>query len=120
MLDKKMQEEFKERLLEEKKKLEKELGRIAYKEEDGDYEAKYEDYGREREDNAEEVEDYTNRIGITESLEKDLENVENALQKIKEGTYGICENCNEEVPIERLKVYPAARNCITCKEGNEK
>jgi DnaK suppressor protein len=52
-------------------------------------------------------------------LEKELENVENALQKIKNGTYGFCENCKEEIPIERLRAYPAARQCVKCKSKNE-
>ncbi|MFW5884885.1 MAG: TraR/DksA family transcriptional regulator [Patescibacteria group bacterium] len=120
MIDQKTQQVLQKELLKEKKKLEGDLNRIANREEDGNYEAKYEDYGRDKEDNAEEVEDYATRVGITESLEKDLKNVEEALRKIEEGTYGICENCNEEIPLERLKVYPAAKNCITCKSKNEK
>ncbi|MDZ7611238.1 MAG: TraR/DksA C4-type zinc finger protein [Candidatus Moranbacteria bacterium] len=120
MRDKKIQQELKERLLEDKKKVEGELNKIAKKEEGGDYEAKYEDYGREREDNVEEIADYSTRVSITESLEKDFKNIESALEKMEQGTYGICENCDEEIPVERLKVYPAAKDCITCKQKNEK
>ena len=38
-----------------------------------------------------------------------------ALQKIDEGTYGICEECEEEIPIKRLKAIPEARYCIACQ-----
>jgi len=115
MLEPAVVAELKEKLLEEKARLEKELGRIATKE-DGDYEAKYpEDLGRDSDENAEEVEEYVAQIGVTETLEKRLKEVEAALERIKNGTYGICENCKEkEIPLERLRANPAARTCLDC------
>ncbi|MEA2007440.1 MAG: TraR/DksA C4-type zinc finger protein [Patescibacteria group bacterium] len=115
MLDQQKIQEFKEKLLQEKTKLEKELGDVAKKEDDGDYEAKFEDYGRNEEDNAEEVEEYTTKIGITETLEKNLTDVNDALIRIEDGKYGICENCPEEIRVERLEAYPAARKCMKCE-----
>lgn len=38
-----------------------------------------------------------------------------ALRKIDEGTYGICEECEEEISIGRLKAMPDARYCIACQ-----
>lgn len=108
-------EEFKVKLLEEKKRLEKELGDVAHKENDGDYETKFEDLGRDEEDNAEEVEEYSAKVGITETLEKNLKDVDDALKRIEAGNYGICENCPEEIRIERLRAYPAARKCMNCE-----
>ncbi len=90
MLDQQKTQEFKEKLLQEKTKLEKELGDVANKEDDGDYEAKFEDFGRDEEDNAEEVEEYTAKIGITETLEKNLIDVNDALVRIENGTYILC------------------------------
>ena len=115
MLDKQTTEEFKVKLLEEKNRLEKELGEMANKEADGDYEAKFEDLGRDEEDNAEEVEEYTAKIGITETLEKNLKDVDAALKRIEDGIYGKCENCPGEIRIERLNAYPAARKCMNCE-----
>jgi DnaK suppressor protein len=43
------------------------------------------------------------------------ENILRALQKIDEGSYGICEVCEEEISSKRLKAIPYARNCITCQ-----
>ena len=41
--------------------------------------------------------------------------IENALQNIEDGDYGICDRCGEDIPIKRLKVRPTARYCISCK-----
>ncbi len=51
---------------------------------------------------------------------KKLKEIEIALDKIDDGTYGICEMCEEEIGIERLKVKPFAKFCISCREINEK
>jgi DnaK suppressor protein len=49
-----------------------------------------------------------------------LRNIDEALLKIEEGEYGICEECEEEIPIGRLKVMPFARYCVKCKADIEK
>jgi len=51
---------------------------------------------------------------------RELAEIELALDKIKENLYGICEMCEEEINIERLKVKIFARYCITCREVIEK
>ena len=51
---------------------------------------------------------------------KELNEIELALDKIKKGTYGICEMCEEEIDTLRLEVKNFARFCITCREINEK
>ena len=106
---------FKEKLIEEKNRTEMELRKIASKDSEGDYKAEFEDYGREREDNASEVENYTANLGVTESLEKELEKITLALKKIENGTYGKCEKCQKDIPEKRLEVYPAASNCVECQ-----
>jgi DnaK suppressor protein len=47
---------------------------------------------------------------------KELFEIEYALSKIEEGTYGICEMCEEEISIQRLKIKPHAKYCIICRE----
>ncbi len=119
MINEKTLGELKNLLLEEKDKLEKELGLIAKKEDEGkdEYEAKFENIGRDEEDNAEEVEEYSNNLGITETLENKLKEVNGALNRMQNGTYGICENCeNEEIPLERLRAYPSASTCLKCQK----
>ncbi len=59
-----------------------------------------------------------NAIGNQQELE--LFEIDIALAKIKEGTYGICEMCEECVGVHRLKVKPHAKYCIDCREIAEK
>lgn len=52
-----------------------------------------------------------------------IREIERALQDIEEGTYGICDLCEEDIPIKRLKAKPMARYCIECQtklENEEK
>jgi DnaK suppressor protein len=49
-----------------------------------------------------------------------VRHIEEALQKIADGEYGICEECEEEIPLGRLKVVPFARYCVRCKADIEK
>lgn len=45
--------------------------------------------------------------------------IDEALRKIREGTYGKCEDCGEDISVERLKVLPFAIYCIDCQERRE-
>jgi len=49
-----------------------------------------------------------------------LRNIDEALLKIEEEEYGICEECEEEIPLGRLKIVPFARYCVKCKADIEK
>ena len=48
-----------------------------------------------------------------------LKKVNLGLDRLFEGTYGLCDECNEEISIERLKARPTAELCISCKEDAE-
>jgi RNA polymerase-binding protein DksA len=48
-----------------------------------------------------------------------LREINAALEKLKAGTYGICEICSRAIGIKRLKVMPSARLCIKCKSKEE-
>ncbi|MCK6596337.1 MAG: TraR/DksA family transcriptional regulator [Bacteriovoracaceae bacterium] len=49
-----------------------------------------------------------------------LKKIDNALLKIKEGTYGTCEECDGDIEINRLRARPIATQCIQCKEESER
>jgi len=49
-----------------------------------------------------------------------LKKIDNALFKIKNGTFGICDECEGEIEINRLRARPVATSCIACKEEAEK
>ncbi len=53
---------------------------------------------------------------ISTNLKEELLEIENSLEKIKNKTYGICESCDDNINIERLKVKPHAKYCITCRQ----
>lgn len=46
--------------------------------------------------------------------------IDAALQRISEGTYGRCEGCRQPIPIARLRALPAVRFCVDCARGHEK
>ena len=48
-----------------------------------------------------------------------LKAIEEALRRIDEGDYGICEDCDEEIPVGRLNAMPFAVRCIECQEKHE-
>ena len=49
-----------------------------------------------------------------------LHAIDEALLRIDEGEYGVCEECEEEIPLGRLKAMPFARHCVRCKSDLEK
>ncbi|QWR77286.1 TraR/DksA family transcriptional regulator [Candidatus Magnetomonas plexicatena] len=49
-----------------------------------------------------------------------LNKIDEALRKIHNGTYGICEDCGQEISAGRLRVLPYAVHCVECKERVEK
>jgi len=59
-------------------------------------------------------------LDIASTEQQLLNRIDEALGKIKDGTYGFCETCEVEIGMERLKAVPYARLCIKCKEEEEK
>ena len=116
-MDQKLIDELKEKLETEKLSLEKELESFAKKDDSpkGDWETKYPN--RENgnmEEEADEVQEYGNMLPVEHSLELKLKDVDLALEKIKNGTYGVCENCGKEIDKERLLACPEAKTCLKC------
>ncbi|HLZ96205.1 MAG TPA: TraR/DksA family transcriptional regulator [Candidatus Dormibacteraeota bacterium] len=48
-------------------------------------------------------------------LDENRAQVERALERVKEGAYGLCEDCGHRIPTERLKYQPAATRCVECQ-----
>ncbi|GAA0570097.1 TraR/DksA family transcriptional regulator [Actinomadura livida] len=51
-----------------------------------------------------------------ESLQSTLEEIDAALARLDDGTYGLCEDCGEPVPEGRLEIIPYARRCVQCQQ----
>jgi len=57
-------------------------------------------------------------IALNEHAETELEDINEALHAIEEGTYGICKVCSLDIPLERLLAIPTAKTCIEHAEKN--
>ena len=106
----------KEELLSKKELVEKELGSFAQKTSEDNWETKFPQMNdnNDEEEETDEVEEYENLLPVEKSLEEDLKNINIALGKIEEGTYGKCDDCGKEISEERLTALPEAKNCTEC------
>lgn len=105
-----------ERLENEKKLLEEELGRLGARNPDtpGDWVAakpEGEEFGADRTDNAGVIEEMHENNASMNELEGRYNSVVGALERMKAGTYGVCEISGHDIEIERLEANPAARTC---------
>ncbi len=46
---------------------------------------------------------------------EEIDDIDSALNKLEEGTYGACEECGEDIPIKRLEAVPSALYCVPCQ-----
>ena len=58
-------------------------------------------------------------LGLIENEEEVLRDIADAIAKIEEGIYGLCETCEKKISKARLKVVPHARLCIECQRKEE-
>ncbi|MBU4337387.1 MAG: TraR/DksA C4-type zinc finger protein, partial [Actinobacteria bacterium] len=49
-----------------------------------------------------------------------LQQTQHALDRIRSGTYGVCESCGEPVGKARLQAFPRANLCVECKQREER
>lgn len=122
-MNKQLIKQLKKTLEEEKKIVQKELQRFAQEDKKlkGDWDTRFPRFDKEMggsslEKAADEVEEYEALLPIEFSLEKKLQNINFALERIKKGKYGICKVCKKPITLERLKAFPAAETCKNCKE----
>jgi DnaK suppressor protein len=55
-------------------------------------------------------------IALADQLGSHRNDVVNALKRVEAGTYGKCERCGNEIPVERLEALPTATLCVACKQ----
>ena len=73
-------------------------------------------YGNHMADDATEAFEQARDLSVRTRMEHTLHEVEDALAKFEQGTYGICENCGVKIDWARLEAKPEARLCIKCKQ----
>jgi len=52
--------------------------------------------------------------------QEELRDIEQARDRMADGSYGICHDCGREIPFERLKAQPSAKRCVACQSAFEK
>ena len=57
---------------------------------------------------------------LREKEQRTLSEIDEALQRMEEGTYGLCEECEDEIGARRLEIFPTARLCIAHQEEKER
>jgi len=78
------------------------------------------DEGRDTYDLASDERDREINFILNDREREKLVAIDEALQRIKEKSYGICESCEGEIQLGRLKVLPFTRLCVKCQEENER
>jgi len=68
-----------------------------------------------REEEAMESFEMEKRVSMEKRLKEQLADVEHALKKIEDGTYGRCDNCGQPIDPARLEALPQANLCLRCK-----
>jgi DnaK suppressor protein len=114
-MDKKKIKAFRDRLVEERSAL---LGVVG----------RNEDYGRQADmeatqDPADKASNsYTKELLFCQSTNDRiiLTQIDEALERMEDGEYGVCVNCGQEVQPKRLEAVPWARYCITCQDLQER
>jgi DnaK suppressor protein len=102
-------------LLETKKQLLKEMQERVKGETEG-----VKDEGRDTYDLASDERDREINFILNDREREKLHAIDEALQRIKDKTYGICESCEGDIHLGRLKILPFTRLCVKCQEENEK
>ncbi|MBX6423963.1 RNA polymerase-binding protein DksA [Thermosulfurimonas sp. F29] len=113
-MDPRKLEHFKNLLIEKKKKLLAEADRTFHALEGGA------EHLADPTDIATMESDLGFELRLRDRERKLIKKIDRALQKIEEGSYGICEACGEEIEEKRLEARPEATLCIRCKREQER
>lgn len=116
-MDKKELAYFKNLLLEKRKEILEELGYIKDVSENGSEDRFGEDttYSTHMADHGTDEQEREKRFYHASRENKFLIYIDEALDRIENGTYGICIGCHQEIPKERLEAVPHTQKCVPCK-----
>lgn len=117
MINKKELDEIKKQLLDQREELLESLKEISQPNarESDNLSPKFPEYGDKPDENAQEIVDYGTSSRVEVILEKSLADINGALKRIEDGTYGICKYCKHPISPKRLKARPVASTCMSCK-----
>jgi len=113
-MDEKKLESFRQKLVEMRSKI------------SGEFEQTLESSSEEFRGSTPDVNDEASRtisrrilLEIGDKSHEALQNIEDALERIEDGEYGVCEECGEDIPEKRLDLVPHAIHCVGCQQKLE-
>lgn len=77
--------------------------------------AEFPEFGDKPDENAQEIDSYSTNLATEKILESSLRDIDNALERMAKGTYGVCKYCGKEIGEKRLLARPVASACVECK-----
>ena len=77
--------------------------------------------GRVHDSGEESVADLLADIGLADIDREvgEVSDIEQAMIRIATGLYGVCIDCETDIPLERLRAYPTAKRCLACQQSHE-
>ncbi|MCT4621369.1 MAG: TraR/DksA C4-type zinc finger protein [Marinisporobacter sp.] len=114
-------EYFKEKLLKERKEVGETLDRMDKNEPNESMQSYFDElsmYDNHPADIGTETFQVEMNLNLKKNEKLALQEIDEALQKINEGTYGHCVSCGKEIPEERLEIMPATLKCIECEKDS--
>lgn len=117
-MDTKTVKGIKEKLEKERERIEAQLSSFAKRSttDASNYDAEFPQYGDKDDENAAEVEVYSTNLTLERTLEKALRDINKALSRMKDGTYGTCKYCEKKINPKRLVARLTSTSCIACKK----
>jgi DnaK suppressor protein len=118
-MEKEFIQKMKQVLEQEKARLEAELAEFTTKNihNPEDFNADFPQLGDKEDENANEVAIYSDNLTLERTLEKSLRDVNESLDRVAKGTWGICKYCQKEISKERLEARPTSSACVECKKA---
>ncbi len=107
-------DEVRSRLKEERRRLLAELDELEKSASTAEEKRESTPFGK-RDEGATETQALEKRLALEKRVRGQLDDVERALQKIEEGSYGLCDGCRRPINPERLEALPQANLCMMCK-----
>jgi RNA polymerase-binding protein DksA len=115
MLTDAQKETYKKRLIADRDRLRAEL-----RHQRPSLEEEHPGYSTHMADDATEVFEQTRDLALRRNMERDLEMIEEALERLEANTYGTCERCGQSIGTPRLDALPQVRFCMSCQTYLEK
>ncbi|MEA1963251.1 MAG: TraR/DksA family transcriptional regulator [Patescibacteria group bacterium] len=104
---------IKAELLARKKQILKDLEDISGDDKDG--KVKFPEYGDKSDENAQEISEFSTNLATDKVLQGALKDIDAALERIGNNSYGICKYCKQPIGKKRMLARPVASACVPCK-----